>query len=136
MFKSKQALVCMAIFISRRFDRSTLSAIFIFGPVLAAVIFCTERIFHHEPNEKTKIKVPLHKKSGQKKARSKKKRDRCRRIRGYNMHMPQGRKVSHVRAQMPIHSSGMDANLILHLNPWRATFSNALATPGSTVSRE
>ena len=55
------------------------------------------------------------------------------------VYMSQGKKersVSHVRAQMPIHSSGMDANLILHLNPWRATFSTALATSGSSVSRE
>ena len=150
MFKSKQALVCMAIPISRRFDRSRGSVIFVFGPVLVAVRstifilrpvfgavnFCTERIFHHEPNEKTKIKVPLHKKSRQKKVMSSNKKDRYRRIREYNMHMPQGRKVGHVRAQMPIHSSFMDENLILHLNPCRATFSSALATSGSSVSRE
>jgi hypothetical protein len=63
-------------------------------------------------------------------------RDRCRRIRECNKYMSQGRKVIHVRAQMPIHSSDMDANLILHLNPWRATFSTALAASGSSVSRE
>jgi hypothetical protein len=68
MFNSKQALVCMAMPISRRFDRSRGSVIFVFEPVLLAVSFCMERIFHHEPNEKTKIKVPLHKKSRQKKA--------------------------------------------------------------------
>ena len=62
----------MAIPISRRFDRCRGSVIFLFEPVVVAVIFCTERILHHEPNEKTKIKVPLHKKSRQKKASSKK----------------------------------------------------------------
>jgi hypothetical protein len=82
MFKSKQALVCMAIPISRRFDRSRGLVIFLFEPAFLAVIFCMERIelflavlfcmeriLHHEPNEKTKIKVPLHKKSRQKMAR-------------------------------------------------------------------
>ncbi len=75
MFKSKQQLVCMAIPNSRRFDRSRGSVIIVFEPVFLAVNFCTERIFHHEPNEKTKIKVPLHKKSRQKKASSKTKTD-------------------------------------------------------------
>jgi hypothetical protein len=82
MFKSKQALVCMAIPISRHFDRSRESVVFVFEPVLLAVKFWTERIFHHEPKEKTKIKVPLHKKSRQKRTGSKK-RDRYRRIREY-----------------------------------------------------
>ncbi len=44
-------------------------------------------------------------------------------------------QVGYTRAQIPIHSSDMEANLILHLNPWRATLSTALATSGSSVSR-
>ncbi len=43
-------------------------------------------------------------------------------------------KVVYIRAQIPAHSRGMEANLILHLNPWRATFSKALGTSGSSVS--
>ncbi len=43
-------------------------------------------------------------------------------------------RVVNIRAQIPAHSRGMEVNLILHLNPWRATFSKALGTSGSSVS--
>ncbi len=43
-------------------------------------------------------------------------------------------RVMNIRAQIPAHSRGMEANLILHLNPWRATFSKAFGTSGSSVS--
>jgi hypothetical protein len=67
MFKSKQALVCTAKPISRRFDWLSEMLPFELLPFeLALLILSTERIFHHAPKENTKIKIPLHKKSGKK----------------------------------------------------------------------
>jgi hypothetical protein len=63
MFKSKQALVCTAKLNSRRFD--WLREMLPFEPVL--LFFSTELISHHAPKENTKIKIPLHKKSRNKK---------------------------------------------------------------------
>jgi hypothetical protein len=122
MFKSKQALVCKAKLSNRRFD--WLREILPFEPLL---IFSTERISHHAPKENTKIEIPLHKKSTKKK--EKLRLDIC--YVESRIYVEQG---SDVRAQTKAHSSGMEANRMLHLNPWRATLSTALPASGSFVS--
>jgi hypothetical protein len=106
MFKSKQTLVCTAKLISRRFD--WLREMLPFEP--GVLIFSTKRISHHAPKENTKIKIPLHKKSRKKdKLRLE---DKC--YVESSIYIEQG---SHVRAQTKAHSSGMEANRMLHLNP-------------------
>ncbi len=73
IFKSKQPLVCTAKFSSRRFD--WLREMLPFEP--GVLIFSTERISHHAPQENTKIKIPLHKKS-RKKTKAKIRQMQCR----------------------------------------------------------